>query len=47
MRTVYLHHAPARRPACALDVVDDQHGQPTWSYALAQQLIKLGQAVAG
>ncbi|GAA0662032.1 dTDP-4-dehydrorhamnose reductase [Kitasatospora atroaurantiaca] len=25
-----------------LDVVDDQQGQPTWSYALAQQLAALG-----
>jgi len=31
-----------------LDVVDDQHGQPTWSYALAQRLVALaGAAVAG
>lgn len=31
-----------------LDVVDDQHGQPTWSYALARQLAALGRAaVAG
>jgi dTDP-4-dehydrorhamnose reductase len=27
-----------------LDVVDDQRGQPTWSYALAEQLVKLGRA---
>ncbi len=27
-----------------LDVVDDQRGQPTWSYALAQQLIALAEA---
>lgn len=27
-----------------LDVVDDQHGQPTWSYALAAQLVALGDA---
>jgi dTDP-4-dehydrorhamnose reductase len=27
-----------------LDVVDDQHGQPTWSYALARQLAALGHA---
>ncbi|MGR4882964.1 dTDP-4-dehydrorhamnose reductase [Streptomyces sp. LARHCF249] len=27
-----------------LDVVDDQHGQPTWSYALARRLVELGQA---
>ncbi|MEJ8642913.1 dTDP-4-dehydrorhamnose reductase [Streptomyces sp. MS1.HAVA.3] len=28
----------------SLDVVDDQHGQPTWSYALARHLVALGQA---
>jgi dTDP-4-dehydrorhamnose reductase len=27
-----------------LDVVDDQQGQPTWSYALAGQLVALGRA---
>ena len=27
-----------------VDVVDDQRGQPTWSYALAQQLVALGDA---
>ncbi|MGP3924102.1 dTDP-4-dehydrorhamnose reductase [Streptomyces sp. 8N616] len=27
-----------------LDVVDDQHGQPTWSYVLAQRLVQLGYA---
>ncbi|MEU8330633.1 dTDP-4-dehydrorhamnose reductase [Micromonospora sp. NPDC048839] len=36
-----------------IDVVDDQHGQPTWSYRLAEQLVALadaalaGQAAAG
>ncbi|RIV41426.1 dTDP-4-dehydrorhamnose reductase [Micromonospora radicis] len=31
-----------------LDVVDDQRGQPTWSYALARQLVGLaGAALAG
>ncbi|MFJ3925657.1 dTDP-4-dehydrorhamnose reductase [Streptomyces sp. NPDC090022] len=28
----------------SLDVVDDQHGQPTWSYALARHLVELGLA---
>ena len=27
-----------------VEVVDDQYGQPTWSYALAQQLSALGTA---
>ncbi|MEV1288909.1 dTDP-4-dehydrorhamnose reductase [Micromonospora sp. NPDC049679] len=27
-----------------LDVVDDQHGQPTWSFDLAQRLVALGDA---
>ncbi|NLU78329.1 dTDP-4-dehydrorhamnose reductase [Micromonospora sp. HNM0581] len=27
-----------------LDVVDDQHGQPTWSYALARHLVALAEA---
>jgi dTDP-4-dehydrorhamnose reductase len=27
-----------------VDVVDDQRGQPTWSYALAQQLVALAEA---
>ncbi len=27
-----------------IDVVDDQHGQPTWSFALARQLVALGAA---
>ncbi len=27
-----------------VDVVDDQHGQPTWSVALAGQLVALGRA---
>jgi len=30
-----------------LDVVDDQHGQPTWSLALARRLVRLGQAALG
>jgi dTDP-4-dehydrorhamnose reductase len=31
-----------------VDVVDDQRGQPTWSFALAGQLVRLGRAaVAG
>ena len=31
-----------------VDVVDDQRGQPTWSFALAEQLVRLGRAaVAG
>jgi dTDP-4-dehydrorhamnose reductase len=25
-----------------VDVVDDQHGQPTWSHALARRLVELG-----
>ncbi len=28
----------------SLDVVDDQHGQPTWSGALAERLVELGRA---
>jgi dTDP-4-dehydrorhamnose reductase len=27
-----------------VDVVDDQRGQPTWSYALAERLVALGEA---
>jgi len=30
-----------------IDVVDDQRGQPTWSYALAQRLEALGRAAQG
>ncbi|WP_433306530.1 dTDP-4-dehydrorhamnose reductase [Actinoplanes sp. CA-030573] len=30
-----------------VDVVDDQVGPPTWSYALAGQLVALGRAAAG
>ena len=30
-----------------VDVVDDQRGQPTWSFALAEQLVRLGLAAVG
>ncbi|MFF0548244.1 MULTISPECIES: dTDP-4-dehydrorhamnose reductase [unclassified Streptomyces] len=30
----------------SLDVVDDQHGQPTWSHALARHLVGLGLAAS-
>ena len=29
-----------------IDVVRDQHGQPTWSYALARRLVELGRRAA-
>lgn len=31
----------------ALDVVDDQRGQPTWTADLADRLVRLGQAAPG
>lgn len=54
MRTAWLYGEHCRNFAATtreltarrenLDVVADQHGQPTWSRALARQLVALGRA---